>query len=49
MASLEDAAGGDALEYDMHDDFDDTDVGTSFACVAFALAASTVVDLSHYW
>jgi hypothetical protein len=49
MGSVEDDAEGDALEYDMQDEYDDTEVGTSFASVAFASAASTVVDLSDYW
>jgi hypothetical protein len=37
---------GDTLEHDMHDEFDDTEIGTSFASVAFASAASTVASLS---
>jgi hypothetical protein len=48
MAFEEDAAHAEHLEYDTHDDFDDTEVGTSFASVAFASSASTVVDLSEY-
>jgi hypothetical protein len=49
MGSVEDVAEGDAQEYDMQDEYDDTEVGTSFASVAFASAASTVADLSDYW
>jgi hypothetical protein len=49
MGSVGDAAEGDAVEYDMHDEYDDTEVGTSFASVAFASTASTIADLSDYW
>jgi hypothetical protein len=47
VASEGDAADGDALEYDMHDEYDDTEVGRSFASVAFASAAAPVADLSN--
>jgi hypothetical protein len=46
MAFEEDAANAEPLEYDMHDEFDDTKVGTSFASVAFASSASRVIDMS---
>jgi hypothetical protein len=49
MAFEEDAADAEHLEYDMQDEFDDTEVGTSFAYVAFASSASTVTDMSEYW
>jgi hypothetical protein len=49
MAFEEDAADVEHLEYDMHDEFDDTEVGTSFAYVAFASSASPVTDMSEYW
>jgi hypothetical protein len=49
MASVEDAADGDPLEYDRHDEFDDTKVGISFAFVAFTSSASSIADMSYYW
>jgi hypothetical protein len=45
VASEGDVADGDALEYDMHDEYDDT----SFASVAFASAAAPVADLYDDW
>jgi hypothetical protein len=44
-----DAAIEDVLEYDMQDEYDDTEVGTSFASVAFTSATANVADLSDYW
>jgi hypothetical protein len=49
MASVEDATDGEPLDYDMHDECDDTEVSTSFAYVAFASFASSVANLSDYW
>jgi hypothetical protein len=49
MASVEDAADGEPLDYDRQDEYDDTEVSTSFASVAFASSASSVVDLSDYF
>jgi hypothetical protein len=49
VASEGDAADEDALEYDMQDEYDGTEVGTSFASVAFASATAHVADLSDYW
>jgi hypothetical protein len=49
VVSEGDAAAEDALEYDMQDEYDDTEVGTSFASVAFTSAAALVADLSKYW
>jgi hypothetical protein len=46
MASVEDAIDGEPLAYDMHDEYDDTTVSTSFASVAFASYALYVADLS---
>jgi hypothetical protein len=49
MASVEDAADGEPLDYDMHDEYDDREVNTSFASVAFASSASYVAHMSDYW
>jgi hypothetical protein len=47
MAFEENAADEEHLGYDMQDEFDDTEVGTSFASVAFASFASPVTNLSE--
>jgi hypothetical protein len=49
MAFEEDAADVEPLEYDIHDEFDDTEVGTSFASVAFTSSASPVADMYESW
>jgi hypothetical protein len=48
-AVAEDDVVEDVLEYDMQDEYDDTEVGTSFASVAFTSATAPVADLSDYW
>jgi hypothetical protein len=37
------------LEYDMQDEYDDTEVSVSFTSIAFASPASSIVDMSDYW
>jgi hypothetical protein len=49
MASVEDAADGEPLDYDMHEEYDDIEVSNSFASVAFASFASYVADMFDYW
>jgi hypothetical protein len=43
-----DGVAQDVLEYDMHDEYDDTKVCTSFASVAFASASAFGADLFDY-
>jgi hypothetical protein len=49
MASVEDATDCGPHEYDMENEYDDTAVSTSFACVAFASSASSIANFSDHW